>query len=94
METLLDVVRVKVKPAYMLELEFENGEVRLFDFSPYLKKKPFDRLKDTTAFYGAHVNYGTVCWPGELDVAPETLYDNSVPMADTSPINNLNVESA
>lgn len=94
MDTLLDVVSVKAKPEYMLELEFENGEIRLFDFAPYLEKKPFDRLKETTSFYGAHVNYGTVCWPGELDIAPETLYDNSVPMADASTINDLNVESA
>ncbi|MGE4343740.1 MAG: DUF2442 domain-containing protein [Geoalkalibacter sp.] len=94
METLLDVVRVKAKPEYMLELEFENGEVRLFDFAPYLEKKPFDQLKDTTSFYGAHVNYGTVCWPGDLDIAPETLYDGSVPIADKNRINTSNVESA
>jgi hypothetical protein len=94
MDKLLDVVNVKAKPEYILELEFENGEIRLFDFTPYLEKKPFDRLKETTSFYGAHVNYGTVCWPGELDIAPETLYDNSVPMADASTINKLNEESA
>lgn len=94
MDKLLDVVNVKAKPEYILELEFENGEIRLFDFTPYLEKKPFDRLKETTSFYGAHVNYGTVCWPGDLDIAPETLYDNSVPMADASTINKINVESA
>ena len=59
MDKLLDVVNVKAKPEYILELEFENGEIRLFDFTPYLEKKPFDRLKETTSFYGAHVNYGT-----------------------------------
>ena len=30
MKTLLDVVKVSAKPGYLLELEFENGELRLF----------------------------------------------------------------
>ena len=26
------------------------------------------------------VDYGTVVWPGDIDVAPETLYDDSAPL--------------
>ncbi len=36
---LLDVINVEVKPGYMLQLEFENGEERLFGMNPYLEKK-------------------------------------------------------
>jgi hypothetical protein len=43
-------------------------------------KKPFNRPKDGTAFNGAHIDYGTVVWPGNIDIAPETLYDRSVPV--------------
>lgn len=80
MDSLLDVVNVKVQPDYRLLLEFENGEWRMFDMSPYMDKKPFNRLKNASLFYGAHVDYGTVVWPGEIDIAPETLYDRSVAM--------------
>lgn len=79
MNTLLDVIKVRVEAGNMLDLEFENGEQRIFDMTPYLDKKPFSRLKGSAAFYGAHVDYGTVVWPGNIDISPETLYDLSVP---------------
>lgn len=80
MDTLLDVVSVKVHPDYQLELEFENGERRIFDMSRYMDKKPFNRLKGSPVFNCANVDYGTVVWPGNIDIAPETLYDRSVPL--------------
>jgi hypothetical protein len=79
MNDLLDVVRVKIHPGYRLEIEFENGECRVFDMSPYMDKKPFNRLKDSPLFNCARVEYGTVVWPGNIDIAPETLYIRSVP---------------
>jgi hypothetical protein len=81
MNELLDVVKVAAKPGYQLELEFENGEVRVFDMVPLLNKRPFSRLKEAGTFFGARVDYGTVVWPGNIDIAPETLYDRSVPVA-------------
>ena len=79
MEALLDIVKVEAKPHYTLHLEFENGEKRVFDMSPYMDKKPFVRLKDHSLFALAFVDYGTVVWQGDIDIAPETLYDRSRP---------------
>ncbi len=45
MQALLDVVAVEAKPNYLLHLEFENGEKRIFDMSPYMDKQPFVQLK-------------------------------------------------
>ena len=80
METLLDVTTVDVLPGYCLRLRFENGERRDFDMSPYLDKKPYQPLKDARRFALASVGYGTVVWPGEIDMAPETLYARSTPV--------------
>ncbi|MBU1367263.1 MAG: DUF2442 domain-containing protein, partial [Candidatus Omnitrophica bacterium] len=46
-----------------------------FDMTPYLDKKPFIKLKVSELFIKATVAYGTVVWPGNIDIAPETLWD-------------------
>ena len=80
MEALLDVIKVNAKSDFTLELEFENGEQRIFDMKPYLRKKPYHCLTSYGLFGCASIDYGTVVWPGNIDIAPETLYDASVPI--------------
>jgi len=77
---LLDVISVHVSPGFHLDLEFANGERRRFDMRPLLAIKPWNRVAAPTVFECVRVEYGTVVWPGEIDVAPETLYDDSVPL--------------
>ena len=75
---LLDVVDVKTRPGFLLDLTFENGECRRFDMSPYLHYPVFRRLGNPGFFSLARVEYGTVVWPGSIDFDPETLYELSV----------------
>ena len=77
---LLDVIRVAARPDYTLVLEFENGEERVFDMSHLMSKKPFDLIKHAGTFERATVDYGTVVWPGNIDISPETLYNRSKPV--------------
>jgi len=77
---LLDVVQVTVKPDFVLFLEFENGEHRRFNMATYIDQKPWVRLKSSNTFFGAFVENGTVAWPGNIDIDPETLYDGSIPV--------------
>ncbi len=77
---LLDVVYVKPLSDYKLSLEFENQEKRIFDVTPYLEMGVFRQLKDKNIFSRAFIDGGTVMWPGEIDIAPETLYDRSIPL--------------
>jgi hypothetical protein len=77
---LIDIVRVVPHPNFTLELEYDNGETRLFDATPLLSVKPWTPLSNWAAFRLARVEYGTVTWPGDLDIAPETLYDRSLPI--------------
>ncbi|MFH1777809.1 MAG: DUF2442 domain-containing protein [Candidatus Omnitrophota bacterium] len=77
MEKLLDVINVEPHKDNTLLLVFENQEKRLFDMTPYLDKKPFIKLKVSELFMKATVAYGTVVWPGNIDIAPETLWNYS-----------------
>lgn len=78
MEPLLDVISVKTRDDYTLELVFENGDKRIFDMKPFFDKKPFAKLLNSPLFFKASIQYGTVIWPGNIDIAPETLWIRSV----------------
>ena len=72
------VTAVRARHDFHLELLFAGGEHRLFDMTPYLTKGVFAELQSPALFRQAYVGLGTVCWPGNLDIAPETLFDRSV----------------
>lgn len=76
----LDVVNVTPREDFQLDLIFANHECRRFDMRPLLVMKPWSRIASPAVFSRVRVEYGTVIWPGEIDVAPETLYDDSVPL--------------
>ena len=75
---LLDIIKVTVQSDFILLLEFENGERKSFNMKTYLDQKPWVRLKSGNVFQGAFVENGTVAWPGNIDIDPETLYEKSV----------------
>ncbi len=71
------VVQVDALGGFRLKMRFNTGETRIFDARPYLQKGVFQKLQDKTLFGQAYIALDTVCWPGGLDIAPETLYDRS-----------------
>ena len=73
------VTRVIPRDNFTLELWFDTGDHRIFDARPYLDRGVLKRLQDITMFKQAFVALDTVCWPGNIDIAPETLYDRSKP---------------
>ena len=57
---------------------FADGSEKLFDFKPYLKKRPYEPLKDFGKFSKARVAGDSVIWDDGIDIAPEELYEKSI----------------
>ena len=77
---MVKVTSVFPEREFQLKLRFSNGEYRCFDMQPYLHLPVYQRLENPGFFSLAHVDYGTVVWPTEIDIAPETLYELSIPV--------------
>lgn len=76
---LPEVSAVSPLSGHILLLTFTNGEQKQFNMTPYLHYPVFQRLQNPGFFRLAKVDYGTVVWPGEIDIAPETLYFEAKP---------------
>jgi len=63
---------------YQLNLLFTNGEQGVYDCSSLLTFGVFKELKDKQYFSQAKVIDGTVVWPHEQDICPDTLYLDSI----------------
>ena len=76
----------KVRPGkdYTLLLTFEDGSVKIYDARPLLDKPICSELKNLAFFMRAKAKHGTVVWSDEVDIAPEHLYECSVPVKDAS----------
>jgi hypothetical protein len=62
---------------YGLILTFTNGEVGTYDCTPLLDFGIFRELQDKTYFKKVQVVSGTIAWPHEQDICPDTLYVES-----------------
>jgi len=72
------VKSVTTSPDYKLYLVFDNGERGIYDCSDLLDFGVFREFKSLEYFQQAHLGLGTVVWPHEQDICPDTLYLDSI----------------
>ena len=70
-------IRVKPLKDYMVEVKFDNDEVKLFDVKPYIKGEWFSQLKDMNKFNTVHIAGLSVEWEDGQDICPDRLYYDS-----------------
>ena len=78
------VIAVSANDDFSLDLKFNDDSLKRFDCKPHLDRGIFKELKSLDYFKQAQVAFGTVQWPHEQDIAPETLYLDGVAIDETS----------
>ncbi|GAB6058427.1 DUF2442 domain-containing protein [Desulfonatronum parangueonense] len=76
---MIEITSVQASHGFELVVGFNTGETRRFDMRPYLGYPVYRRLENPGFFSLAKVAYGTVTWPDGIDIAPETVYHESIP---------------
>ena len=76
-EMLPRVSSVEAAEDYCLIVTFMNGERKKYDAKLLLTLPMYKNLKKV--FSLARVEYGTVVWPGDMDISPDTLYLKGTP---------------
>jgi DUF971 family protein len=72
------VVEVTPNDDYTLTLRFTNGEIGVYDCKYLLDFGVFVEFRNLAYFKRVQAFNGTVMWPNEQDIDPDTLYLDSV----------------
>ena len=76
---IIKVSGIRPMDNHLLWIRFNTGEAQAFDLKPLLDAPAFAPLKDESLFRGVYIDYGVSVWmDGEIDIAPEYLYQNSI----------------
>lgn len=79
------VISVSPLEGHCLLVQFNNAEQRCMDMKPYLDYPVFERLREKAFFALVQADHGTVSWPGGIDLDPDSVYLDSVPVTDIAP---------
>ena len=77
MEQLHFVTKATPRGVFDVDVEFDTGERGVFNCE-YLTADPYWKsLSDPAVFGTARAEYGTIVWDGNIDVAPESVWERS-----------------
>jgi hypothetical protein len=71
------VTKVEALPEFRLRVAFADGLTGMVDMSRLVHSPQagvFAALANPTLFAQVTLDYGTVAWPGELDLAPDAMH--------------------
>jgi hypothetical protein len=71
-----DVIEVKPVAPLALKVRFADGTEGKVQFEPSHLTGVFADLKNPQLFQQVHIDDGAVSWPGNIDLAPDAMYDS------------------
>ena len=78
MDKILKIIKAQYVKDYILRLTFNNGEIRLVDFTPLMQKGICTKLQDMDYFRSFTLDPFIVDWNNEIGFAPRYLYERSI----------------
>ena len=63
---------------YKIAVRFRKGSCGVFDMEKYLSDPFWAGLRDKQMFAKVKVDCGTLTWPGDIDIAPEEVWQGAV----------------
>ncbi len=72
------VAEIEAKPEFRLRVRFNDGTEGEVDMGRFVRSPEASvlaALRDEALFRQVRVEWGTVTWPGELDLAPDAMYE-------------------
>ncbi len=72
-----DLTEIRIQKQGVLFVRFEDGLNGSVDVSEWIHRGGvFEQLRDPSFFEKAYIDpdWKVICWPGEIDIAPEALY--------------------
>ena len=70
-----NVIDVKALSSLSIQVTFADGTSGKVQFEPSHLTGVFEALKDPDVFRQAYIEHGAVTWPGNLDLAPDAMYE-------------------
>jgi len=72
------VVEVKAEPGHRLFVRFADGTSGMVQLDVPELSGVLAPLRDPAFFEHACVDHGAVAWPGDIDLAPDAMYEQVV----------------
>jgi len=70
-----NVIDVKTLSPRSIQVTFADGISGKVQFEPSHLTGVFEVLKDSDVFRQVRIEHGAVTWPGNLDLAPDAMYE-------------------
>ena len=82
---VIKVSGVRPMRDHKLWVRFSTGIAKIVDFTPLLKTPALAPLADEEIFRSVYIARGVTVWnDGEIDIAPEFLYEHGVDATETA----------
>ncbi len=70
-----DVIEVKPEPNFRLFVRFKDGLAGHVELRPETLTGVLAPLRDAHFFEQVFIDSGAVAWPGDIDLAPDAMYE-------------------